>query len=64
MDQQIAKLNIEHFCRRLRTESDPVMRALLYFLLLREQKLLGAEFEGPAPVSHRVTRLSEWTTRH
>lgn len=40
VDQTIAKLNIEHFRRLLKTETDPVKRATINHLLEEEEAKL------------------------
>jgi hypothetical protein len=64
MHRQISKLNIDHFWRRLQTETDPVMRSHLYFLLQLEQRLLRSEFKHLASAEYRGTRSRRRITVH
>jgi hypothetical protein len=47
MDKAIARLNIEHFRKRLATETDETTRQTLLRLLAEEEAKLGAGTKGP-----------------
>ncbi len=47
MDKKIARLNIEHFRKRLAVETDETKRQMLLRLLAEEEAKLAGGTEGP-----------------
>ena len=62
-DRFVARLNVDHYSTRLRTESDPRARSVLNRLLIEEEKKLGGRLEQLAYVEHEAATLREWIAR-
>ncbi len=54
MDRFVARLNIEHYCVRLRSESDARARLDLQKLLVEEENKLGFDLEMLARIEHEI----------
>ncbi len=56
MDRFVAKLNIEHYCIRLRAETDARIRASLHRLMVEEEEKLGCDQEQLTQIEHEISK--------